>query len=55
MHEDKKLFKRQISDNKLHTFSKIYDSFCLQSYLSFGLLKSLRKEPTKIELVLMIY
>ena len=45
--EEINLFKRQISDNKLHTYSKIYDSFCLQPYLSFGLPKSLTKELTK--------
>ena len=44
------LFKRQINDNKLHSYSKIYDSFCLQSYLSFGLPKSLTKELTKIRI-----
>ena len=37
----------QINDNKLLTYSKIYDSFRLQSYLSFGLPKSLTKEITK--------
>ena len=41
------LFKRRINDNKLHTYSKIFDIFCLQSYLSFGLLISLTKELTK--------
>ena len=34
IYEDIDLFKHQINDNKLHTYSKIDDSFCLQSYLS---------------------
>ena len=47
IHEEINLFKRQINANILHTYSKIYDSFCLQPYLSFGLPKSLSKELTK--------
>ena len=49
-HMKKCLFKRQINDDKLHTYSKINDSFCLQSYSSFGLPKSLTKELTKIRI-----
>ena len=37
IYEEINLFKCQINDNKLHTYSKLYDSFCLQPYLSFGL------------------
>ena len=48
------LFKRQIHDNKLYILSKIYDSFCLQSFLSFGLSKS-STNSQKLELVLMSY
>ena len=44
------LFKREINDNKLHTYSKIYDSFCLQSYLSFGFPIWLAIELTKIRI-----
>ena len=29
IYEDLKLFKRQINNNELHTYSKIYDCFCL--------------------------
>ena len=50
IYEEINLFKRQINDNKLHTYSKIYGCFCLQSYLSFGLPKSLTKELTKIRI-----
>ena len=50
IYEDVNLFKRQINDNKLYTYSKIYDSFCLQSYSSFGFTKSLTKELTKIRI-----
>ena len=49
-YEEINLFKGQINDNKLHTHSKIYDSFCLQPYLPFGLPKSLTKELTKIRI-----
>ena len=44
------LFKCQINDYKLHTYSKIYDSVCLQSYLPFGLPKLLTKELIRIRI-----
>ena len=50
IYEEINLFKRQINDKKLHTYSKIFASFCLQSCLSFGLRKSLTKELTKIKI-----
>ena len=50
IYEEINLFKRQINDNKLHTYSKIYDSFCLQSYLSFELPKSLTEEFTEVRI-----
>ena len=37
-------------ENKLHTFSSIYNDFQLQSYLTFGLSKELTKELTKLRI-----
>ena len=37
-------------DNNLSTFSYLYNEFCLQTYLSFGLPKRITKELTKIRI-----
>ena len=40
---------RSINDaNKLHTYSKIYNNFTCQTYLSSGLSKALTKELSKL-------
>ena len=36
--------------NKLYTFSKIYNNFTCQTYLSFGLSKALTKELSKLRI-----
>lgn len=42
--------KSKINDNKLHTYSNLYDQFSLQNYLSFGLPKSITKDLSKIRI-----
>ena len=46
--EDLNLFKHPINENNLHTFSKVYDIFCLHLYFFFRFQKMLTTERTKI-------